>query len=222
MATIRVTNGTGAPVSIPDVGVVIPAVSFSIFTDPALVRDLAVSADLRALVTALTLSISDGVTALTLDDLEAFFTFGGRNPAKGSVPVATTPGMASLPVGADGEVLTADSSADEGVSWQPSSSGTGALGFLSVAVNTALVAADVNKVVLATAGVGGITITLPDPTLAGVIGRRIYIKKVDAAVGLVTVDNFAAETIDGATSVAIASQYQTLEVVSDGTNWHII
>ncbi|MGI0149770.1 MAG: hypothetical protein ACREDF_09610 [Thermoplasmata archaeon] len=114
-----------------------------------------------------------------------------------------------------------------GVSWDVigtfgTGSGGATLGFLSVAVNTALTSADVNKVVRATAGVGGITVTLPDPTLAAVIGIPIYVKKVDSAVGLVTVDNFAAETIDGATTVALASQYQTLKVVSDGTNWHII
>lgn len=144
---------------------------------------------------------------------------------KGAIQVGRTtgglPGFAHLPVGVNGEVLTADSTTDNGVAWA-SGTGLSALGFLSVAVNTALVAGDVNKVVLATGGVGGITVTLPDPTLAAVIGKIIYVKKVDAAVGVITVDNFAAETIDGATSITVAAQYQTVAVVSDGTNWHIL
>ena len=96
------------------------------------------------------------------------------------------------------------------------------LGFISTAVNLALGTSDVNKVVRATGGGGGITITLPDPTDVGVIGRRIYVKKVDAGVGAITIAQFAAETIDGLASVVISAQYQVLEVVSDGSNWHIL
>jgi hypothetical protein len=98
--------------------------------------------------------------------------------------------------------------------------GLGALGFRSVAASEALLVSDGNKVILATAGVGGITLTLPDPAL--VTGLPINVKKVDAAAGTVTVSQFAAETIDGATSVGIASQYQSVTFASDGTNWHLI
>jgi hypothetical protein len=94
------------------------------------------------------------------------------------------------------------------------------LGFRSVAASGAILTSDANKVILATAGGGGITLTLPSP--ASVTGQAIYIKKVDAAAGSVVIAQFAAETIDGASSIAISSQYESATVVSDGTNWHII
>ncbi|MGH8895493.1 MAG: hypothetical protein ACRDZ4_00375, partial [Egibacteraceae bacterium] len=145
---------------------------------------------------------------------------------KGSIQVGKTtgglPGFVFLPVGANGFVLTADSTVDAGVAWAAAAGGGSTLGFITTAVNTALAATDVNKLVKATGGAGGITITLPDPTLAAVIGRPIFVKKMDAAAGAITVSQFAAETIDGAATVALASQYNSLQVVSDGTNWHLI
>jgi hypothetical protein len=143
---------------------------------------------------------------------------------KGSIQVGQTvgglPGFVSVPVGANGTVLTADSALDPGVKWAVPAAGGGTLGFRSVAASGALLTTDANKVILATGGGGGITLTLPDPAL--VIGTPIYVKKVDAGVGAVTVAQFAGETIDGATSIGIASQYQEVTFVSDGTNWHLI
>jgi hypothetical protein len=142
---------------------------------------------------------------------------------KGSIQVGKTtggvPGFVALPVGANGRILTADSTVDEGVAWSPAPSSS-TLSFRSVAASGALLVTDVNTVILATGGGGGITLTLPNPAL--VTGGPIYVKKVDAAAGAVTVSQFAAETIDGATSVGIASQYQSVTFVSDGTNWHLI
>jgi hypothetical protein len=37
----------------------------------------------------------------------------------------------------------------------------------------------------------------------------------------VTVDGNASETIDGALTYALAVQYQSITIISDGTNWHI-
>jgi hypothetical protein len=74
------------------------------------------------------------------------------------------------------------------------------------------------EVVLADATAGAITVDLPSPAL----GRRVVVKKTDASANAVTVDPFAAETIDGGPSFGLPAQYDAVTVVSDGTNWFVI
>lgn len=64
------------------------------------------------------------------------------------------------------------------------------------------------------------TVTLP--TAVGIAGRQYTIKKTDATANAVTVDGDASETIDGATTYPLASQYNSVTIVSDGANWLII
>ncbi len=51
-------------------------------------------------------------------------------------------------------------------------------------------------------------------------GRRLVIKNV--GTGTITVDGSGSQTIDGATTKVLSSQYDVVELVSDGANWHII
>jgi hypothetical protein len=88
----------------------------------------------------------------------------------------------------------------------------------AVVASGAITAQD--QILLATGGAGGITLTLP--AAAGMFRRTFTVKKVDAGVGAVTVDGAGAETIDGALSVLIASQYEALNLYSDGASWHIV
>lgn len=77
-------------------------------------------------------------------------------------------------------------------------------------------------VILTTAGAGGITITLQDITAMNE-GKVYYVKKVDAGAGSVTVAADATDTIDGAASVILVGQYDSMGIVSDGVSmWHII
>lgn len=64
------------------------------------------------------------------------------------------------------------------------------------------------------------TITLPAVT--GLGGRIYIIKKTDSSGNAVTVDANASETIDGATTVSLASQYSTtiIQANAAGTAWH--
>lgn len=70
---------------------------------------------------------------------------------------------------------------------------------------------------LCDAGAGGITVTLP----AGLPGEQFCIKKV-AGAGSVTLDPAGGNLIDGAASAAIATQWASLEVQSDGTDWFVV
>lgn len=85
----------------------------------------------------------------------------------------------------------------------------------SVVASAQLSANDVN---LCTAGAGGISVWLP----SGTAGRFMWIKKVDSAAGTVTINRQGSYTIDGATSVILYHQYESVELVCDGSNWHIV
>lgn len=68
--------------------------------------------------------------------------------------------------------------------------------------------------ILATGGAGGITVTLPS---ANSSSNVVIVKKVDAGVGAITVARDGTDTIDGATSISLASQYDTCLLISDGS-----
>lgn len=64
------------------------------------------------------------------------------------------------------------------------------------------------------------TITLP---AASGCTRRIYaVKKSDSSGNTVTVDADGAETIDGATTQVLTTQYSTVVIQSNGTSWDIL
>jgi len=76
-----------------------------------------------------------------------------------------------------------------------------------------------DDLILCNATSAGFDVTVP---VGFVSGTHVTVKKIDASVNAVTVKQSAAETIDGAASIAIATQYETITVVSDGTNWHVL
>jgi hypothetical protein len=61
------------------------------------------------------------------------------------------------------------------------------------------------------------TITLPTPTA----GKVLIIKDEDGNAGTnpITIDNNSTENIDGSTSVSISTNYGSLRLYSDGTDW---
>lgn len=64
------------------------------------------------------------------------------------------------------------------------------------------------------------TATLPPAASAKF--RKYTIKKIDASANTLTIDADAAETIDGALTVVLTVQWQTVTVQSDGTTWYIV
>ena len=77
-----------------------------------------------------------------------------------------------------------------------------------------------DDVILGDATSGAITITLP--TAVGNSGEIFNIKKIDSSVNAVTIATTSSQTIDGALTQPILTQYQNITVVSNGTNWSIL
>jgi hypothetical protein len=72
-----------------------------------------------------------------------------------------------------------------------------------------------------TAPSGAVTLTLP--TAVGRNGKTIVFKKTDSQVAnVITIDGFSTETIDGALTTTLNTQYECLTIYSDGANWQII
>ena len=67
---------------------------------------------------------------------------------------------------------------------------------------------------------GAVTVTLPP---AALVPGRIYVfKRINAGANNVVVDGYGSETIDGATTYTLSSQWAGVTVMSNGTAWFII
>lgn len=65
-----------------------------------------------------------------------------------------------------------------------------------------------------------ITVTLP--AAASSASKYFNIKKTDSSGNSITIDGNGAETIDGGATASITTQYESLTIVCDGTEWWII
>jgi hypothetical protein len=72
----------------------------------------------------------------------------------------------------------------------------------------------------ATAGVGGITLTLP--TAVGLSGLKAAIIQIDTGAGGVTIATTSSQTINGASNYELTNQWQTITVESNNANWRIV
>lgn len=81
---------------------------------------------------------------------------------------------------------------------------------------------DIEKLVLADATAGAMTLTMPDPTACE--GKRIGIKKVDDSENTVTIEPHASEKfVDDVDydSIVLENPGDQVAFTSDGTNWFI-
>ncbi len=77
-----------------------------------------------------------------------------------------------------------------------------------------------DEVIFADASGGAFTETLP--SASDDVTDHYIIKKIDSSGSLVTVAAVNSQTIDGATSIDLGTQYDTIEVITDGENWHTV
>jgi hypothetical protein len=99
---------------------------------------------------------------------------------------------------------------------------TGAVAKITVTASKtgAYTATSSDDLIPCSASGGAFTVTLP--AAASNTGMVVTIKKTDSSSNAVTVDANGAETIDGATTVALSSQYEAITLACDGTGWHVI
>ncbi len=97
-------------------------------------------------------------------------------------------------------------------------SATAGIATYAVASKSATGAIAVSEtVVLADSSGGAITLTLP--AVAGVGSGQVYtIKKTDSGTNAVTIAP-AAGTIDGSATIALYTQYESMQLVTNGANW---
>lgn len=76
-----------------------------------------------------------------------------------------------------------------------------------------------DKVILINASVGNLIVTLPNIT--GISGRAYTIKKIDSSIYNVTIKPNSTELIDGQVNLTFSTQYQSYDLITDGTQWWI-
>ena len=127
----------------------------------------------------------------------------------------------------DGQVLTWDNSNSK-VVWAAASGGGGSqlppeVKTVSSAATLSLTPSNAStynsiEVIYTATGSSAYTVTLP--TAASIEGKKIHVKRL--ATANITVDGDGSETIDGSATFVLTSQYSSVTLISDGTNWIII
>jgi hypothetical protein len=70
--------------------------------------------------------------------------------------------------------------------------------------------------------VSGGTFTTTLPTAVGAAGKEYILKKTDSSLTHVTIATTSAQTIDGASTATLYTQYESIRVMSNGANWEVI
>ncbi len=103
---------------------------------------------------------------------------------------------------------------------RPSLRARGGVQLARKTVTAAYTATLADHILFGDANGGAFSITLP--AASGNDGLVYRVKKVDSSGNAVTIDGNGSETIDGSTTKVLAAQYDTVEIVCDGSNWFVI
>lgn len=138
------------------------------------------------------------------------------------LPVINAPIVQSTSENSASSVVERDSNGDaKAVRWNATTAlkSDGGLQANVVTKTSAYTATESDYVIVGNPTGGSFSITLP---AAATSDGFIYVIKNIHASNTVTIDGNASETIDGATTVALSSQYAFRMIICDGTSWHVI
>jgi hypothetical protein len=178
----------------------------------------------------ITVSEEDGTPSIT--DVTGIVVTNGTltDNGDGTVTVDTGAGGGGTPGGSDTQVQFNDSTAFGGDSGLTYNKTTNTLSTDTISLSSlygSYKAKTANYTALTTdyfiacdASGGSFTITLP--ASSGNTGLQYFIKKTDSSGNTVTIDGNASETIDGSTTKVINTQYESISIISNGTNWYVL
>ena len=106
-----------------------------------------------------------------------------------------------------------------GVQWASVAAGGYAV-LSKTAAYTVATSDGTNVLVKCSASGGAFTVTLY--TAVGNTGNAVTVKKTDSSTNAITIATTSSQTIDGATTQTINSQYTSFTMVSDGSNWNLV
>ena len=134
-------------------------------------------------------------------------------PASGSTDLRIkNNGTDRITIQNDGDVGIGTTSPVSGLDVQSS------MGYKVNTITSATTLDNTHNVVLC--NTGPYTVTLP--AAASNTGRVYYIKNDDVDGDVITIDGNASETINGSATYSLESYNHVVQIISDGTNWHVI
>lgn len=145
--------------------------------------------------------------------------------AQGRVTSASNVAITGGGGGSGGNVVTAIATITSGteIGWSNSSAA-----ILSWENNSSQIIAWANAQYAVSANNATILINHPSapfgvvlPTAASLTGQQYKIKKIDSSANAVTVSTTSSQTIDNALTYPLSTQYQSVTLQSDGSNWWI-
>jgi len=134
-------------------------------------------------------------------------------PASGSTDLRIkNNGTDRITIQNDGDVGIGTTSPVSGLDIQSS------MGYKVNTITSATTLDNTHNVVLC--NTGPYTVTLP--AAASNTGRVYYIKNDDVDGDVITIDGNASETINGSATYSLESYNHVVQIISNGTNWHVI
>jgi len=103
-----------------------------------------------------------------------------------------------------------------GPAWIPDTGGTATTTLPYTGVSSTYIVQNTDCIVNCTSG----TFTVTLPTAIGKEGQYFIIK--NSGTGVITLDAFGSETIDGQAQQTLAVQYEAYFVVSNNANWIVV